>query len=326
MFLEALEKVLAAHATGAAIRAVEAGPTADNVLWRGIEEAGFLALMLPEESGGAGLPLAELFPILECLGRFGIPLPVAHSIVAGALAGARAELPAGMVTLATQLQRPAGGGLRCPQVPGGAVAGHVLVADGAQLLLLDCAQAQRQPVGDPRGLVAHLNWADERTVWRLPEGGAALPAFAAAMTAALLSGAMQRVFDMALEQCNTRVQFGKSIGKFQAMQQQLSVMGEHVLAAAIAAECAFRSDGFLPGALAAAVAKSRTSEAVGVVASTAHAVQGAIGMTDEFDLGILTRRMHEWRTHYGAEQYWNQHIGAQVLASGGTLADFVLAV
>jgi acyl-CoA dehydrogenase len=39
--------------------------------------------------------------------------------------------------------------------------------------------------------------------------------------AAQLSGAMQRCFDMALDQCNTRVQFGKSIGKFQALQQQL---------------------------------------------------------------------------------------------------------
>ena len=131
MFLEALEKLLADHATGAAIRAIEAGRS-DGVLWSRIEEAGFLALMLPEEHGGAALSLADLFPIIECLGRSAVPLPVAHSIVAGALAGGRAPLPAGMVTLATHLERSADGGLRCPQVPGGAVAGHVLVADGAQ--------------------------------------------------------------------------------------------------------------------------------------------------------------------------------------------------
>ena len=143
------------------------------------------------------------------------------------------------------------------------------------------------------------------------------------MTAALLSGAMQRTFDMALDYCNTRVQFGKSIGKFQALQQQLSVMAEHVLAGAIAAECAFRCEGPTPDPLASAIAKSRTSEAASLIAATAHAVHGAIGMTDEYDLGLLTRRLHDWRMSYGAEDHWNQIIGQQILKGDGTLVDQV---
>jgi hypothetical protein len=251
---------------------------------------------------------------------------VAQAIVARALVGAQAALPGGVLTIATRLQHPDAGGLRCPQTPGGAIAEHVLVADGDSLLLMSCDAAVRVPVGDPRNLVAHLSWLDVAPRLRLPSGGQHLEVFAAAAVAALLSGAMQRSFDMALDQCNNRVQFGKSIGKFQALQQQLSVMAEHVLAASIAAESAFRSDGALPAALAGAVAKSRASEAVSVVAATAHAVHGAIGMTDEFDLGVLTRRLHDWRMAYGAEQHWNRVIGAQVLASTATLADFVRAV
>lgn len=325
MFLEALEKVLADTVTSAAIRRIEAGETPD-ALWHPIEEAGFLDLMLPEAQGGAGLPLADLFPILECLGRHGMPLPVGQSIVARALVGGRVALPPGMLTLATLVQRPADGTWRCPQVPGGQLASHVLVADGEALLLLDCGSARREPVGDGRGQMADLSWRQAPPLVRLESGGSDLAPFAAALMAAQLSGAMQRSFDMALEQCNTRVQFGKSIGKFQALQQQLSVMAEHVLAAAIAAEAAFRSERRAPSALAAAVAKSRTSEAVSVVAATAHAVHGAIGMTDEYDLGLITRRLHDWRLAYGAEHVWNLQIGAQVLDSCLPLADLVQAV
>ncbi len=325
MFLEALEKILAGHVTSSAIRAVEAGGS-DASVWQPIESAGLLDLMLPEEQGGAALALPDLFPILECLGRHAVPLPVAQAIVARALVGAQATLPGGMLTIALHWRREADGQWCCPQLPAGGVADHVLLADGDTLLLLGCAAAKREPVGDPRSQTADLHWRNATPVLRVDQGGQQLAPFVAAMSGAVLSGLMQRCFNMALEHCNTRVQFGKSIGKFQALQQQLSVMAEHVLAAAIAAEAAFRSPGGTPAPLAAAVAKSRTSEAAALVAAVAHAVHGAIGMTDEYDLGLFTRRLHEWRMAYGAEQVWNQQIGAQVLTSRQTLVDFVQAI
>ena len=325
MFLEALEKVLTDHVTSAGIRRIEAGESA-NGMWQPIEAAGFLDLMLPEERGGAGLPLPDLFVILQCLGRHAVPLPVAQAIVARALVGAEAALPGGMLSIAAQLQHQADGQWCCRNVPGGSLVAHVLVADADALLLLDCAAAHREAVGDQRNHTADLLWRDLNPILRVERGGGQLLPFVAAMSAALLSGAMQRTFDMALDHCNMRVQFGKAIGKFQALQQQLSVMAEHVLAASIAAEAAFRADGGAPAPLAAAVAKSRTSEAAALVAATAHAVHGAIGMTDEFDLGLLTRRLHEWRTAYGAEHFWNLHIGQQVLASQKTLVELVQAV
>ena len=325
MILQALEKVLADHCTSAEVRRIEAGGS-PGPLWQRIEATGFLDLLLPEEQGGAALPLPELFPILECLGRFAMPLPIGQSMAARALIGAGAKLPQGMVTLATHLHRQDDGSIVCQRTPCGSVADYVLACDDGILVLLRCAGAQRQSEGDPRLLGASLSWSHSDTLVKLPGQGHELPAFAAALTAALLSGAMQRTFDMALDYCNQRVQFGKPLGKFQAIQQQLSVMAEHVLASAIAAESAFRGADAAPTWLASAVAKSRTSEAAGLVAATAHAVHGAIGMTDEYDLAILTRRLHDWRTAYGAENYWNELIGKQVLASSKSLADFVRAV
>ena len=83
--------------------------------------------------------------------------------------------------------------------------------------------------------------------------------------------------------------------------------------------------GRAPSPLAAASAKSRASEAAALVAATAHAGHRAIGMTDECELGVLTRRLHEWRLSYGAGHYRNQIIGAQLLASASSAVDFARA-
>jgi alkylation response protein AidB-like acyl-CoA dehydrogenase len=322
MILESLERVLEDQGSSAAVRQIEAGG-AVGTLWHTIEQAGFLDLLLSEEAGGAALQLPELFPILECLGRHGVALPIAQSIVARALFGGQAPVPVGLVTLANRLQLTASGEHVCVRTPYGLLADYVLSHDGESMVLMSCSAAKRTSVGDPRNSTATLSWRNVAPVLRLRGSEQSLTAFTTAMAAALLSGAMQRVFDMALAYCNTRVQFGKSIGKFQALQQQLSVMAEHVLAGAIAAECAFRSNGLAPDPLAGAIAKSRTSEAASLVAATAHAVHGAIGMTDEYDLGLLTRRLHDWRMSYGAEDHWNQIIGKQILTNSGTLVDQV---
>ena len=51
-------------------------------------------------------------------------------------------------------------------------------------------------------------------------------------------------------------------------------------------------------------------EAATRVAATAHAVYGAIGISEEHDLQLFTRRLHEWRLADGSETYWNRLLGA----------------
>jgi len=325
MFAQAIEDILQDQCTPAVVRAIEAGGS-PLPLWQAIEGAGFLELLAPESAGGAGLALAELFPILSHLGRYTVPLPVAQTMMARALLGPSCAMPGGMVTLAAALRREAGGAIVCPLTPYGLLADVVLVQDGDALLLLPAAAAQREATGVYGSLTASLRWPDGRVATAVPGAGPLLPAFAAALHAALLSGAMTRVFDMTLQYCNDRVQFGKTLGKFQAVQHQLSVMAEHVAAAGVAAEAAFRTDAAEPSLLAAAMAKSRTSEAAVLVASIAHALHGAIGIAEECDLQLLTRRLHEWRMAHGSEAHWNVLIGQRVLAADSSIADFVRAV
>jgi len=326
MFAEAIEEILKDQCTPAAVRAIEGGKTPAR-LWSAIADAGYLELLAPEEAGGAGLPLAELFPILTTLGRYAAPLPLAQSIAARALLSHASEIPGGMLTFAPALRRMEDGRLVCPLVPFGTLAEQVLAEDAGGLLLLDCANALRTPTGVYGSQVATLAWNADSPGCRLAGAGAELTFFSAALYAALLAGGMQRVFDMTLQYANDRSQFGKSIGKFQAIQHQISVMAEHVAAASIAAEAAFQSDTGRPAGLAAAIAKSRTSEAAQLVASTAHAVHGAIGITEEYDLQLFTRRLHEWRMAHGSEMHWDLIIGRAVLGSEApSVTDFVRAL
>jgi alkylation response protein AidB-like acyl-CoA dehydrogenase len=322
MFVEAIEEILQDQCTPAAVRAIEAGQSPAR-LWAAVADAGFLELLTPEADGGAGLALAELFPVLTSLGRHAMPLPLAQSMLARAMLGARIDNPGAMLSFAPALRRVEGG-IVCPLVPFGMLADEVLVEDGDSLLLLSCAVARREATGIPGSLVATLAWPAGADGTRLAQAPGTLAACGAALHAALLAGAMGRVFDMTLQYANDRAQFGKSIGKFQAIQHQISVMAEQVAAASIAAEMAFQGTSAVPAMLASAIAKSRTSEAAVLVAATAHAVHGAIGITEEYDLQLHTRRLHEWRMHHGSEAYWNALVGRAVLAGdANTLLDFI---
>jgi alkylation response protein AidB-like acyl-CoA dehydrogenase len=325
MFAEAIEDILKDHCTPLVVRAIEAGGS-PAALWESLAGAGFLELLASEAEGGADLSLAELFPILSHFGRYAVPVPAAQTIVARALAASQFVMPPGMITLAAAFRRHADGSLACPLTPYGLTADFVLASEGDTLLLLPCAAAQRQATGVHCSLTASLTWPDDRSAVSAPQGGVLMPAFAAALHAALLSGAMKRLFEMTLQYCNDRNQFGKSLGKFQAVQHQLSVMAEHTAAGSIAAEAAFQGIGKTPSLLACAIAKSRTSEAAVLVAATAHALHGAIGITQEYDLQLLTRRLHEWRFAHGSEAYWNRVVGEHVLKSGMPLSDFVRSV
>ncbi|BDB23940.1 acyl-CoA dehydrogenase family protein [Cupriavidus sp. P-10] len=324
MFIEAIEDILRDHATPAALRAIEAGAS-PAPLWAALADAGFLELMAPEAAGGAALSLPAVAPIFTAFGRHAVPVPAAQSIAARALlAPTGRQAPAGMITLAGQCVRATDGTITAPLLPFGTLADWVLANVEGGMLLLDASLARRQPTGVRGSLVATLTWPVQDLPGPVGDHGERVRDFSAAIHAAAIAGAMGRVFDMTLQYCNDRAQFGKSIGKFQAVQHQLSVMAQHVAAAGIAAELAFAGDRGTPARMPAAIAKARTSTAVPLVAATAHALHGAIGVTEEYDLQLYTRRLHEWRMADGSEAYWNRILGQSLLAQpGSTMTDFV---
>lgn len=151
---------------------------------------------------------------------------------------------------------------------------------------------------------------------------APLDALNAAATVSLMAGAMGQALSLSIEHVNTRQQFGRPLGKFQAVQQSLAVMACEVAAVdAAAAALAARLDATGFDAEAAdfeiAAAKLRANRAVGVVTGIAHQVHGAIGFTREYDLHRVTIPLMRWRSQHGNDAVWAARLGRQVAGLGG---------
>ncbi|MDO9369869.1 MAG: acyl-CoA dehydrogenase family protein [Sphingopyxis sp.] len=151
---------------------------------------------------------------------------------------------------------------------------------------------------------------------------AADDALYAAATVSLMAGAMGQALALSIDHVNTRQQFGRPLGKFQAVQQSLAVMACEVRAVeAAAAALAARLDAVNRDPSAAdfeiAAAKLRANRAVGVVTAIAHQVHGAIGFTEEYDLRRVTIPLMRWRGAHGNDALWAQRLGRQIAGMGG---------
>jgi acyl-CoA dehydrogenase len=308
-------------ATPAALAAAEAG-TWPAALWDAVEAAGYPDV-LADSVGG----MQEAATIVMAAGHHAAPIPLAETMLARLLC-ARCGLkpPPGALTIA-----PVEPGDRIMLV-GDTLAGRALHVPWARdavavvllaedrLVLASRAQVNLDPgtnlAGEPRDHIA----AAEGETAPLPPG--IDPALAlrlgALLRAAQMAGAMQAVLDLAVRYAGDRVQFGRSIGRFQAIQQQMAVLAEEAAAAAVAAERAAEAlaEDRPSAEFAVAAAKIRAGEAAGKVAAIAHQVHGAIGFTQEHGLHRLTRRLWSWRDEFGTEAWWSRALGRRLLAAG----------
>jgi acyl-CoA dehydrogenase len=172
--------------------------------------------------------------------------------------------------------------------------------------------------GEPRDMITVDAQIEPDDVAHAPQGfgKAELRAAGAAVRTAQIAGALSRVLAMSVAYAQTRVQFGRPIAKFQAIQQNLAVLAGHCAAAMAASDMAAealrgRSSPFFVGA-----AKARAGESAGIAAGLAHQLHGAIGFTQEYGLHHLTKRLWSWREEFGNEAEWNASVGRAALAAG----------
>ena len=317
---EAFDRLLTQISTPQVVRDIESGGSTEP-LWQQITESGFADAMIAEEAGGAGLNLSDAFGLFFLCGRHALPLPLAQTIIARRILMEHGiDIPDGPIAISPLPVNHTNEHIECRNVPFGPLAQSVVVPHGgasahAQDLLLHTANAGCSGTGVHGSLQGHLSWTqpDLETVI---EGAFPWLEVAAAITAAQMAGAMDTILNITVKYASERSQFGRPIAKFQAVQQQMSVLAELASASRVGAElgCGTSADG-TPNVLAAAVAKARASEAAGTVVSIAHGVHAAMGITEEYDLQIYTRRLIEWRTDYGSAGYWNRRVGDAALSS-----------
>lgn len=332
MLRETADRLLAARLTPQ-VRARAAGGGWPDDLWAALDEAGLPAAILPEAAGGFGVPVADALSLLTVAGRHALPLPLADTMLAGlVLPLAGIEVPAGPLAVAQRSEvRLDHAGRATGQawgVPWGRHARSIVVlADapgGPVLVALPQAALTIEPgadiAGDPSDAVRFEAVPSQAAP--APFGAAELRAAGAATRALMIAGALGAVSAMTVEYAGERRQFGRAIGQFQAVQQNLAVLAGQAAAAAAAADLAAEAvaawtaspgPGLLP---AVAAAKVRTGEAAGQAASIAHQVHGAIGFTQEHRLHHHTGRLRAWRDAFGREAEWAQVLGRHLIAAG----------
>jgi len=318
---DSFERLLTAISTPDVVRQVESGESAQSV-WQQLSESGFTDALLSEAAGGAGLSLDDAVKLFFLCGRHALPAPLAQTMVVKAVLMANGiGVPDGPITISTLPVGNSDDVLDCRNVPFGKLAQWVVVphgasADGLEDVLLPVSEAEQTDTGVHGSLQAHLRWKRPLAGPLVIENAAPWLELAAVITAAHMAGAMETVLNMTVRYAGERSQFGRPIGKFQAVQQQLAVLAELATASRICAESGCREvSACTPNGLSAAVSKARASEAARSIVSIAHAVHAAMGVTEEYDLQIFTRRLIEWSNDYGSAGYWNRRVGDAVLST-----------
>ncbi len=105
---------------------------------------------------------------------------------------------------------------------------------------------------------------------------------------------MKRTHEMSLDYLKTRVQFGKAIGSFQVLQHRaVDLHIQQELADAVLSEVVAQLDlapDAVTRALAASRAKSRCADAALAITRAAIQFHGAIGFTEDCDVGLYAKR------------------------------------
>jgi acyl-CoA dehydrogenase len=324
LLIDAVERMLSERCTPEVVAAAEHEWPAE--LWDVLEQAGLPLAPVGEDAGGGGATVGDALAVAGRAARHAAPVPHAETgLIAGRLLEeVGLEVPSGPLAAywgpdvafdGSRLSGVASG------VPWARVATRLVVVAGGQVCAVDPASASITEVSNIAG--------DARDDVRLdavaPIGSAPsivgpqqLDAFGALVRATQIAGALTTILELSVRYAGEREQFGRPIGRFQAVQMMLAELAGEAAAANAAvglATGAYEQDP--AGARAPiAVAKVRCGQAAGLGAELAHQVHGAIGYTDEHQLHLFTRRALAWRDEHGSEAVWAGELGRAALQAG----------
>lgn len=338
MLADAARQLAAARCTAGRLRACRGRtPDHDASVWREMAALGWLAVLVAEADGGLGGGLADMGQLAYEWGASGRPEPL---VATGGLAVtllAHAQGPARGRLLQATVQGDAlpavawlgAGALGSATSGGWRVSGQarfVTPADASDFLLV-CPPGMGLPVLHVAAGASGLSWVRETRAdglgagcleldaVELPAGAmvtGASDAWATAerardaglvLAAAAMAGTMRTINTMTQDYLRTRVQFGKPIGSFQALQHKAVDM--HIaeqLASDVAQDACARIDAGCTDderACLASRAKARAGESLDRIARSAVQLHGAIGFTDEYELSLHLTRALAWSAWLG---------------------------
>jgi alkylation response protein AidB-like acyl-CoA dehydrogenase len=343
---EAVRDVLGDRSDEAAVRKLmESESGYDAALWARLGgELGVLGLAVPEELGGAGGTLVDQAVVAEefgaallpgpVLGTVGLAIPALVALGSSSdTAEVLADLVAGTRTATLAWTEP--GGALDVTVSDGRLSGTIRqVVDGSADVLL-------VPVAGPDGLALYATEGGERTPLStldqtrrqsavsfdatparlLASGEAAEEAVAHALRvggvllAAEQVGGAQKLLDLTIAYANTRLQFGRKIGSFQAVKHRCAdmlVLVEHARSTAYHAAWAVQ-DGSDDPDLAVSIAQATCSENYERITTDTVQIHGGIGFTWEHPTHLYLKRAFTDAALLGSAEWHRDRVAALVL-------------
>jgi alkylation response protein AidB-like acyl-CoA dehydrogenase len=334
LILDTAQRLFADHCGADVVNAAENG-VAPTRLHTVILEAGLPLAWVPEAAGGVGGSLALGFNLIRQAAGFALVAPLAETLVANrVLAESGLDIEDAWTVLVFD-----GGPL--PSLSEGKVDGavenvplhagvtHLVVPVSDQGVMRIARFAsdgvttdyRENLAGEPRARIQFNEAAPlELSLPLANVSDQGLMEFCALVRACQIAGAMERMNELTVAYVKERQQFGRALGKFQAIQHKVAdIAGESALANA-AIEQAVREFSEHPRPfsgngdtfLSVATAKVVASEAAGTVSRLAHQCHGAMGFSFEYPLQQCSRRIWNWREEYGSEFYWSERIGMAI--------------
>jgi alkylation response protein AidB-like acyl-CoA dehydrogenase len=297
-------------------------PGFDRTVWREICTLGWPGLRVPEAAGGSGLGMQEYCALLEELGAGLVPEPIIASalaarvlsgdLLAQLLAGDKIVLPAWQER-ANSLEFAGEARISNGRVSGrkqfvataaGADAFLVTTRDG--IAVVDAKAPGMTLTVEPThdgGSFGTLLLSDAPAQIVSGDMEAALDE-AALATSAYLLGVAERAFAITLDYLKTRKQFGREIGSFQSLQHRAVDLKIQLALTRASVESAATTLDAEPSAplrqAAVSRAKARASETALLVTRQSIQMHGAIGYTDEYDVGLFLRKAMVLANLYGS--------------------------
>jgi alkylation response protein AidB-like acyl-CoA dehydrogenase len=137
---------------------------------------------------------------------------------------------------------------------------------------------------------------------------------ATAVKCAEMLGGAQQVLEMTVAYAKERVQFGRPIGSFQAIQHHCANMATDVDGCRFITylACWKLSEG-MPAAKEVSMAKAWVSDAFRRVTALGHQVHGGVGFIEDHDMPLYFKRAKAWELMFGDADFHRelvaQHIG-----------------
>jgi acyl-CoA dehydrogenase len=327
LLIETAERAFGAVSTFDAVQEAEANRWSPAV-WDAIAELGLPWISVPESAGGVGGTLTEAIAVLRVAGRHAAPIPLAETGLLGGWLLSAAGLGVGKGPISVVPGRAEdsltleGGRLSgtAHRVPWAAsVEQIVALVDGQVVAVAPSAGTISEAsnlAGEPRDTIT-FDGAEPEALAPAPVGvdPEALRFRGALSRAALMAGALSAMSELTVGYTFERKQFGKPVGTFQAVQALLVRTGEEAALVDLAVQVAARETERGQGRFETASAKLLADDAARVATRAAHQAHGAMGMTQEYPLHQLSRRLWSWRAEYG-DSIWPTSLGRAVIDLG----------